>query len=193
VGKENRALFLGMLCGDGHLSIHTKKRKYGVYYDYCIGFCNTDKELMKVFSRLFFQLFSIQGNFHPRSRPNRKRIYEFHSYSRKVFEKILSWKFPVGIKRDALRIPNIILKGSRKEKLGFLLGVLITDGCVRKNKTILFHSGSKKFLEDLSRLINNLFGVKKGVKSYVQRKKYISYQCRSKGHMSYPNKILKSL
>jgi len=178
--KEDLALFLGMLCGDGHLSIPKKTRllKTGpkIYYDYATGFCNTDEILMEIFSDLFYKIFLVKGNFYPRDRPNRKRIYEFRSYSKKVFEEISNFGFPIGVKKDVLKIPAIVSNGSNEDKLNFFLGVLITDGCIRKNKTMIFHSGSKIFLEDLSNLIEELFGVKKDVKSYIQREKYISYQ-----------------
>ena len=173
--NKDLALFLGMLCGDGHLSIHNKKRGLNTYYDYTTGFCNTNERIMKVFDDLFYSIFGIKGNFHPRDRLNRKRIYEFNSYSKEVFDKISALGFPVGVKRDKLKIPEIIRKSSKEDKISFLLGVFVTDGCVRKNKTIIFHSGSKLFLEDLSELIRELFKIKKEVKSYVQREKYISY------------------
>ena len=88
MNNKDLSLFLGMLCGDGHLSIHNKRRKYGIYYDYVTGFCNTDERVMKIFYALFYKIFKIKGNFHPRDRPNRKRIYEFSSYSKKVFAEI---------------------------------------------------------------------------------------------------------
>lgn len=176
MNEEELALFLGMMCGDGHLSLHHKKRKYGTYYDYYTGFCNTDESIMNLFDKLFFELFGVKGHFYPRDRENRKRIYEFHSYSKEVFDKISSLGFPVGVKKDILRIPKFILKGSEEDRLNFFFGVLITDGCLRRDNTIIFHSGSQKFLEDLSLLLGGLIGVKKEIKSFVQKGKYMSYQ-----------------
>lgn len=65
---------------------------------------------------------------------------------------------------------------NKKEKLTFILGVLITDGCLRKTGSILFHSGSKLFLEDLSRLIGEFIGNTKPIREYIPREKYKSYQ-----------------
>ena len=45
-----------------------------------------------------------------------------------------------------------------------------------KNKTIIFHSGSKLFLNDLSDLISNFIDIRKPIKEYIQREKYYSYQ-----------------
>ncbi len=174
--NNDLALFLGMLCGDGHLSIHVKRRKSGIYYDYYTGFCNTNIKIMELFSGLFLKLFNVRGNFYSRDRPNRKRIYDFNSYSRPVFDTISALGFPIGVKRDKLRIPDVVKNGSDDEKLSFLLGVLITDGGIRKNETIIFHSGSKLFLEDLTQLFKELWDMDKKVKSYIQREKFISYQ-----------------
>ncbi len=167
------ALFLGMLSGDGHLCVRTKKKGYK---NFSVEFCNTDIKIIELFDRLFFSLFNIKGNFHPRTREGRKEIFEFRSYSKLVFDYLSSLGFPVGVKRDKLKILPIINLGTRKEKELFLKGILITDGSIRKNGTIFFHSGSKMLLEDLSKLIQELFGVKREVKEYQQKEKFLSYQ-----------------
>ncbi len=171
--KEELALFLGMLCGDGCIGI--KRRKEG-YKSYTLDFYNTDKNIVELFDKLLYNLFELNGRTYPRLRLGKKKIYEYRLYSKNVFDKMSSIGFPIGIKRDALRIPKIIKNGSRKEKLNFFQGFLITDGCVRKNKTIIFHIGSKRFLEQLSELVGELFGIKKEIKEYIQKNRYYSYQ-----------------
>jgi len=179
MNNKDLVLFLGMLCGDGHLSIHNKKRilkkSTRVYQDYCTGFCNTNLKIIENFANLFYKIFNVRGNFHSRDRLNRKRIYEFVSYSKKVFDEIVALGFPIGVKRDKLRILNMIKKSSAEDKFAFLFGFFITDGYLTKNK-IRFHSGSKIFLEEISTLIYELMGERKEVKSYVQKEKYLSYQ-----------------
>lgn len=174
--KEDLALFLGMLCGDGNLSIKNKKRKYGLYHDYCTQFCNTDINIMNFFSELFFKIFDIKVNFYSRKREGRKEIFDFTSYSKEVFNKISELGFPVGVKRDKLRIPKIIKNGSEKEKICFLWGLFVTDGSLKKGNRIFFHMGSKILLEEISNLIYELFNIKKEVKEYVQKEKFFSYQ-----------------
>ena len=83
--------------------------------------------------------------------------------------------FPEGVKRDVLRILEIVKNGTDSEKLHFIHGVLITDGSVN-DKRILFHLGSKLFLEDMSKLISEFTGTEKPIKEYIQREKYRSYQ-----------------
>lgn len=54
--------------------------------------------------------------------------------------------------------------------------MIITDGVIRKSGSVLFHMGSKQFLEDVNQLVFKLFGVEKTVKGYVQKGKFYSYQ-----------------
>jgi len=171
--NKKLALFLGMMCGDGCLTTRTKKQGYK---SYSVEFYNTDISLVKLFDNLFYELFNTKGNFHPFNREGKKTIYEFRKYSLELFEKVSSFGFPKGVKRDKLRIPHVINDFSPSEKLEFFRGFLITDGCIRSNGTIIFHSGSKNFLEEFCELTNNLFGVNKKVKEYVQKEKYLSYQ-----------------
>lgn len=171
--KEELALFLGMLSGDGYIGIRTKKKGYK---NFSVEFCNTNLKIVKLFDNLFYSLFKTRGNFHSRIRNDRKEIFDFRKYSKDIFDYLSSLGFPIGVKKDRLRILPVITSGRRKEKEMFLIGLLITDGSIRKNNTILFHSGSKLLLEDLSKLIYGLFGVERRVKKYVQKGKYFSYQ-----------------
>ncbi|MBI2631918.1 hypothetical protein HYW75_02860 [Candidatus Pacearchaeota archaeon] len=170
--KEKLALFLGMLSGDGCLSI---KHNGEGYKDYPIQFWNTEKDKVILFDNLLYELFGVYGSITSRQRQNRKIIWEFVKYSKKIVEKIKSLGFPEGVKRDNLRILSIIKNGSEKEKLAFIYGVIITDGSIGDRK-ILFHSGSKLFLEDLSILISNFIGNIKPIKEYTQKEIYKSYQ-----------------
>lgn len=171
--NNDLALFLGMLCGDGNLCIRTKKKGYK---NYSVQFCNTDYKIVILFDELFIKIFNIKGNIHSQRRENRKEIFNFQSYSKEVFDKILGLGFPIGVKRDSLRVPEIIKNGSYEDKLYFLRGVFITDGSLKKGGWILFHLGSKVFLEDLSLLIYDIFGSQKKIKSYIQKERFISYQ-----------------
>jgi hypothetical protein len=63
--KEDLALFLGMLSGDGHLGVRTKKAGYK---SYSVEFCNTDLKLVRLFDELLYKLFNVKGNFHSRVR-----------------------------------------------------------------------------------------------------------------------------
>ncbi len=90
MNKEDLALFLGMLSGDGHLCIRTKKEGY---QNFSVEFCNTDIKIVKLFDELFYRLFNTKGNFHSRIRENRKEIFEFRKYSKDIFDCISSLGF----------------------------------------------------------------------------------------------------
>lgn len=171
--KEGLALFLGMLSGDGCLPI---KHSGEGYRDYAVQFYNTDKEIVLLFDRLFFELFGIKGRIRVTKRDNKKDLWEFMKYSKKIVEELKEIGFPEGVKRDILKVPQIIKQGTLNEKGAFVKGALITDGCLRKEGSILFHSGSKLFLEELSNLIGEVIGINKSVRSFTQREKFKSYQ-----------------
>jgi len=129
------------------------------------------------FQNLFSDIFGIKGNCYPEIRENKKKVlYCFRSYSKEIFNKISYMDFPIGFKKHKLRIPPLIWNFRRKEKLLFLKGLTITDGSIRSQGNILFHLSSKKFLEDVSDLIYELFGLRKPIKEYLQREKFYSYQ-----------------
>ena len=161
--KEKFALFLGMLSGDGCLSIaHNGKG----YRDYPIDFCNTEEDKVKLFDSLFFDLFGVHGTISSTKRAeNRKRIWIFRKHSVKIAKELKKIGFPEGVKSDILRITKRIKNGTRKEKSAFIYGVLITYGSVN-DKRILFHSGSKLFLEDMSKLIGEFIGRNKPIKEF---------------------------
>ena len=171
--SEKLALFLGMLSGDGCLPI---KHSGEGFRDYAVQFYNTDQKRVKLFADLNKELFGGEGRIRYSDRKNKQRLWEFCRYSKEIVIKLRDIGFPEGVKRDVLRILRLIFDGTDDDKLEFIRGVLITDGCVRNNETIIFHSGSKLFLEDLSKLICNFIGVEKPIKEYIQREKYRSYQ-----------------
>lgn len=169
--SEKLALFLGMLSGDGCLSIMHNGEGYR---NYPIQFYNNDKNKVLLFNQLFFDLFGLQGTVSSRTRKNRKEIWEFKKTSHKACDEIKSLGFPEGVKRDVLRVLPIIKNGTKEEKLAFLHGIIITDG-YQNEQCLRFHLGSKLFIEDLSILIAEFIGNIKPVKQYIQGK-YISYQ-----------------
>lgn len=171
--KEKLALFLGMLSGDGCLPI---KHSGEGYRDYAVQFYNTNKDIMILFQQLLFELFGLNSKIRHTDRENKKRLFEICKYSKDIVNKIKQLGFPEGVKRDILRVPDIIKNGERNEKISFIIGLLITDGCLRKQGSILFHSGSKLLLEDVSELLKEIIGEKKKVNEFIQRDKFKSYQ-----------------
>jgi len=172
--NKKLALFLGMICGDGCLTLRTRKAGYKTY---AVEFFNTNVALVRTFFNLFGELFDSKGTITSYVKDaSRKELFVFRKYSKELYNQVSNLGIPKGKKKLVLRIPPLINDLSWEEKFEFFRGVLITDGSLRKNNTILFHSGSKLFLEDLSKLIKDLFKINKKIVEYVQKGKYFSYQ-----------------
>ena len=172
--SEDLALFLGMLAGDGCLPIKYNGEGYRVYP---ISFYNSDKEKVKLFADLFYGLFSIKGKIRCRVRKNRKPLWEFEKYSVCIYHLINSdFEIINGKKSRNVKVPSFIMDGEDLLKKAFFLGLLITDGSVRKRGDIIFHSASKHLLLGVKQIILDVWGYNKKVKTYLQKGKFISYQ-----------------
>lgn len=130
-------------------------------------------------------LFGLQGKIFERHRENKLPLYEFYLYSKEICE-FFNEKFevPYGKKSHIIKVPNKIKNSNRSKQVAFLNGCIITDGGIRKNKTLIFHMASKNFVEDLSYLIYGLYGFKAEVKEYIQgiHKSYQINFKKSEGH-----------
>lgn len=171
--KEKLALFLGMFCGDGCLSLSCNGRGQK---DYPVQFTNNSREIITLFDDLFLELFGFRGRVKSRKRPGRKKIFDFRKYSKEVVEKLKKLGFKEGKKKYSLRIPEIIKKGSKSEKVLFINGLCLTDGHISKAGGLAFHLGTLDFIEDLRLLIGTLIKYEGKIKHYIQRDKYTSYQ-----------------
>jgi len=183
------AFYLGLLVGDGSLS--NRNNGHG-YPTYSVRFFNTNKEFVDLFYNLHLDLFDEAGKISHRDRKNKKRLYEFNMYSRLTFDYLVNVVgIPSGKKSDIVRIPNLIL--SNEDIIGkyFFFGLLLSDGGINKNKSIGFHMASKGLLDDLNKLIFQIWKFNLTVKSIVQKNKYYSYQLNLKTNEG--NTILKDI
>ena len=190
IKKSNKlALLLGMFAGDGCLPI---KHNGEGYRNYQIAFFNTNKQYVELFEQLFFELFAIKGKIFKRYRSNRKPLWRFEKYSKKLailFNE--EFEIPFGKKALSVFIPSFIKNGDDMLKKHFFLGLSITDGGIRKDGSMIFHAASEKLIQDISVMINDIWGIKKIFKKYLQRNKYVSYQLNLNSKES--QKILYSL
>ncbi len=167
-------MFLGMLAGDGCLPV---KHNGGGHRIYPICFYNTNKEYVKLFYELFSKLFDIKGTIRVRKRPNKQPLWEFEKYSVKTFKTITDeFEICCGKKALNVKIPSFILNGNNSLKKHFFLGLLITDGGIKKDGDLIFHSASKDLIHDLKKLIKDVWAFDKKVKTYLQNSKFKSYQ-----------------
>ncbi len=172
--SKDLALLLGMFAGDGCLPIKHNGERYRIYP---ISFYNTNKKYVKLFSDLFTKLFVIKGKIRSRERKNKKILWEFEKYSVELY-KMINEDFEIACGKKALnvRMPSFILKGKNILKKNFFLGLLLTDGGIKKTGEIIFHLASKGMLNDLKEIINDLWDFNVQIKEYVQREKFRSYQ-----------------
>lgn len=172
--SNDLALLLGMFAGDGCLSLKHNGNGHRIYP---ISFYNTNKLYVELFQKLFLKLFNIKGKIYSRERKDKQILWRFEKYSVKMY-KIFNEDFeiPNGKKAPVVRIPFFILNGNDNLKKNFFVGLLITDGGLRKDKTIIFHSSSKQLILDLQRLVLDIWNIDRKIKSYVQRERFNSFQ-----------------
>ena len=172
--SEDLALFLGMLTGDGCLPI---KRNGNGYRVYPINFYNTDKRQIHLFNNLFKKIFNLEGHIQTRQRKNRKRQWIFEKYSVKLY-KIINNEFEIGNGKKALKakIPSFILNGNDELKKFFFLGLLITDGRVGIDRSIIFNCASKKLMYDLKQLVKDVWDFDRPIYHYIQKNKFNVYR-----------------
>lgn len=171
--SEELALLLGMFVGDGCLPI---KHNGQGYRNYQISFYNTNKDYVYLFHKLFFDLFDIKGKIFCAYRKNKKPLWRFEIYSKKlslVFNK--EFEIPFGKKAKKVFIPSFIKNSSVEIRKYFLLGYLITDGGIRADSTVIFHCASEKLIDDLRRVLSDIWAINKLPKCYEQRG-FLSYQ-----------------
>ena len=172
--SEDSALLLGMFVGDGCMSIG--HNGYG-YRTYPIAFVNTNKEYVELFKGLFYKIFQVKGSFFLNRRKNKKDLWHFQKCSLGIYDLFnKEFEMPMGKKASVVRIPSFILNADIIIKKYFFLGYLITDGCIKKDGSLMFHCSSKNLLEDLKQLTKSVWGFERNIRKFIQRGKYISYQ-----------------
>jgi len=171
--EEKLALLLGMFAGDGCLPI---KHNGEGYRNYQIAFYNTNKRYVLLFSSLFNNLFKDCGRVYCRKRKGRLPLWCFEKYSKKLallFNEKL--EMPFGKKALSVFIPSFIKEANHKIKKHFLLGLIMTDGGIRKDGSMIFHCASKQLIDDVNKVIKDIWNINKCTKKYIQGK-FTSFQ-----------------
>lgn len=171
---DDLALLLGMFAGDGCLPISHIEDGNRIYP---ISFYNTNKAYIDLFSTLFENLFGTKGSVKERSRPPRKLSWTFEKYSVNLYRHFVrELEMANGKKALSVKIPSFIMKGNDSLKTHFFLGLLITDGSLKSNGSIMFHVASKQLTKDLQTLIRSVWGFRRFVNVFLQRDEFVSYQ-----------------
>lgn len=161
------AEFLGALAGDGHL--HKKPAELSIT-------CNRhdDKEYILYLCKLFIRLFGKEPTIVYQNNTIKLRLYskELVTLLNKEFE------FPIGKKKNRLKIPPKVVKGRRAYLINFIRGVFDTDGTIcrhHKNSGAIMEISSRDtfFLAEINEKLKRL-GLKtslgyKGVRIYDKK------------------------
>jgi len=144
--------FLGLLLGDGCL-IHTKRDNNRNTCLVQISFrYKEDSEKIK---SLCQKMFSISPSIY-----KGKGCFNLCIFSKPlVFILNKKYEIPLGKKYSSIKVPEIILKGTKKNKIAFLKGVFDSDGNIylhRGRKSVQLRQKSKKFLIELFELFKKV-------------------------------------
>ncbi len=155
------AYVLGYFCADGCMFTNSGGSKY-------ISFVSTDRELLEKVKRILKSTHKIAPK--KQSRPNCRPTYWIQIGCKEIYEDIA--RLGLTPKKELrLRVPDV----PSEHFWHFLRGYFDGDGCVtcgyykRKNRkskvfilTVRFVCASKGFLEDISRRLEKLLGIKSG-------------------------------
>ncbi len=160
--------FTGALMGDGCLSKYYSK--YDKNYAFEVVLTGNVVDDLQYYSDRLIPIirskFNSKANYY--LRPGCNTIY-LRMKNRSVFDLFEKFGVPVGEKKDKIRAPAFVLKGTASAKAAFLRGMLDTDGHIfaRKDEEykypyVKITSASAKFLEDLKEMIRGL-----GLPAYI--------------------------
>lgn len=176
--KFSKDLFymVGLIMGDGSLPIKFSGnggRQYEIYIE------KANYPFIKgVVEPLLRRLFQIKNIKIIRELHNINKIrYRVFFKSRIVYEFLTKiFDIPAGKKSHVIRFPMALSELSIKEKMAFFAGLVDTDwGRIRWNR-FGTHMSSRGLSDDYKMLFRKL-GLELKIKKYIQKNKYISYQC----------------
>lgn len=139
----NLAYLTGVISGDGHLATNSVQVT-----------SDSKSYLEKVLNPMFRRIFAVDGNIYIYKK---RRAFELSVNSRvlvQFFNKVLG--IPIGNKRMKLKVPEIILKSTKKNKAAFIAGFFDTDGYVSSHEMIAFNQKNKKFLLEIKKILEEL-------------------------------------
>jgi hypothetical protein len=155
--NENLAEFWGILSGDGFLTKTGRVHRLGVCFH-----LKDDIHYSRYVKLLIKNLFNIEPTI---SIKKKETILYLLVHSKGITDFISENNFPIGIKKDKLKIPKWIANNNKFVKR-YLRGLIDTDGClfypkkgtykVNKYPVIEIKIHDKTFIKNIGTLINNL-------------------------------------
>lgn len=144
---------LGIIVGDGSLSVYDKSYDYKVQVS---GNKTEDIEYFNYLENMFYDLFKVKPKIKIEEDEIRLIINR-----KKVLEKLESYGLKRGKKARTVRIPSYIIKDN-KLATSFLRGLIDTDGCMtfkkKKNNypVVEISSASKYLIYDVCKILNGI-------------------------------------
>lgn len=157
----------GSIIGDGHL----RKDKSSVEIEL------SSLEILGLIKKNFEKIFSIKLNLREvkDKRPNRKLRWRLAIYSKLINQLFnIVFEIPIGKKSFSVTIPKLILNSNLESKKHFLLGLFLTDGGLKRKKSISFTCSNKAFALGIKSLLNE-FGINSWISQWLSKisKKFV--------------------
>lgn len=145
--NEELAFFVGAIIGDGHL----KKSKLQTTIEL------SDKDLIEYIKKICNSLFNRKFNIHPvKIREKKKPTFSMCMDSKAIYNFLKDvFEIPIGKKSHIVKIPRYIFSSKKPIKIGFLKGIMATEGGKRRGGFGL-STASKQLWIDLIDLFNNV-------------------------------------
>lgn len=142
--SPNLGYLVGVLFGNGCFSINedgNRKR---------IRISHGNIEYLQYLQSLFTLLFGVSGSI---SSDLKGTKHELCIASKPIYDWfIFNGLAKLAKSKHLTRIPLIIRQSSKQTILGFIAGIIDTDGCIRKNGNLSIDMSSKPFLESLQQV-----------------------------------------
>jgi len=172
IRKDNESLriarLLGFILADGTIHIQKGRFKDGRGYMYNgtkarIRILNQSDEVLKQAKQDLEKEFSITAKRYQRNDCNCEVIETKHQ---RIVNKFINLGVPKGNKSGIIRVPKIVFQSSNNFKSEFISALFDCDGYIaQKGRCIDYSSKSRKFLEDLQRILTHL-----NIESVIRRK-----------------------
>jgi len=145
--------WMGLLVGDGCVSISKDKRKQRV------NFVNEDQDLLDAFENNLRKYFCIDKEEKISRRNRKNNTWEIEYYCKKLVNYLLKCGFTKTTALDK-KIPHVLKKASRDNLIAFLQAVYDTDGCVYTQKgggcEVSFSTSSIQLAKEVQSILLNI-------------------------------------
>jgi intein/homing endonuclease len=143
---------LGLILGDGCL---THRLRGARKHEYAMRLYINDLKKAQLCQKMIKKLFKIKPAIYAA-----KGCFALVTSSKPLVLILYNkYQIPIGLKYASIRVPELIINGSRDQKIVFLKGVFDSDGNLynyKKTKAVQLRQKSERFLRELKSLFNEV-------------------------------------